>query len=369
MITTASFRCDIFCRVVDHFGDAGVAWRLARQLVAEHGIETRLIVDELSALRKLVPTVDIRSNQQRLYGVDVVYWCEDMAALAPADLVIEAFGCELPLAYLTAMAHGSPPPVWLNLDYLSAEPWIDTHHLQPSPHPKLSLTKHFFFPGFSATSGGLIREHPIFVPQPAVSSLEPSPIQVLIFAYPNAPADELLTAIQQENTGAHVTAMQGDLSDKLKHWCGISAKKTPEGAPALEFTIKPFVAQEDFDALLTGHDVLFVRGEDSFVRAQWAEKPFVWHIYPQAEGAHWAKLDAFLDRYCDDLPPPAANAMRALWRAWNAADANAIAPAWRAFSAQLPGLKKHAQQWAKHLRNQPDLASNVLSFFQKTYKI
>lgn len=38
-----------------------------------------------------------------------------------------------------------------------------------------------------------------------------------------------------------------------------------------------------------------VRGEDSLVRALWAGKPLVWHIYPQDDDAHVAKLSAFLD--------------------------------------------------------------------------
>jgi hypothetical protein len=32
-------RWDIFCKVVDNFGDIGVCWRLARQLQAEHGLQ------------------------------------------------------------------------------------------------------------------------------------------------------------------------------------------------------------------------------------------------------------------------------------------------------------------------------------------
>jgi len=40
-------RWDVFCNVVDNYGDAGVCWRLARQLVAKHNLEVRLFVDAI----------------------------------------------------------------------------------------------------------------------------------------------------------------------------------------------------------------------------------------------------------------------------------------------------------------------------------
>ncbi|HET9045379.1 MAG TPA: elongation factor P maturation arginine rhamnosyltransferase EarP, partial [Casimicrobiaceae bacterium] len=43
----AAQRWDVFCKVVDNFGDAGVCWRLARQLVAEHDLAVTLWIDVL----------------------------------------------------------------------------------------------------------------------------------------------------------------------------------------------------------------------------------------------------------------------------------------------------------------------------------
>ena len=79
-------------------------------------------------------------------------------AAEPADVVIEAFGCELPAAYVTAMAKSGRRHAWVNLEYLSAEEWVDSHHGLPSPHPRLPLIKYFFFPGFSPSTGGLLVE-------------------------------------------------------------------------------------------------------------------------------------------------------------------------------------------------------------------
>ena len=84
-----------------------------------------------------------------------------------------------------------------------------------------------------------------------------------------------------------------------------SGQRAAVGAPytrgASTLHAIPFVAQDAYDRLLWACDLNFVRGEDSFVRAQWAARPFVWHIYPQAEDAHLRKLDAFLDRYAAAL--------------------------------------------------------------------
>ena len=43
-------RIDLFCRVIDNWGDAGVCWRLARQLVRERGAQVRLWIDQPQVL-------------------------------------------------------------------------------------------------------------------------------------------------------------------------------------------------------------------------------------------------------------------------------------------------------------------------------
>jgi hypothetical protein len=61
--------------------------------------------------------------------VTVCAWRTPFAAAEPAQVVIDAFGCSLPEAYLAAMAVQSPPPVWINLEYLSASPGSEHHGL------------------------------------------------------------------------------------------------------------------------------------------------------------------------------------------------------------------------------------------------
>jgi uncharacterized repeat protein (TIGR03837 family) len=357
--------CDIFCRVVDNFGDIGVTWRLARQLALEYRMAVRLIVDDLGSFSGLEPTVDISCGHQKIADVTIVLW-DSKLELNPAELVIEAFAVELPESYVVAMAALIIPPVWINLEYLSAEPWICAHHLLPSPHPKLPLTKYFFFPGFTPRTGGLIRESKLLAEQDEIlPSDNADSLRVFLFAYQNGAGGALLRAMAERTTHLHCTVPEGELATMLER----EPDTYLDMRRSLVLETIPFVTQRNFDRLLWRHDVLFVRGEDSFVRAQWAAKPFVWQIYPQLENAHWVKLNSFLELYCDGLDSSASLALTGLWRVWNAEDSAAVGAAWSHFMDHQPSLRAHAKAWSKKLAQMPDLAANLLSFYQETTKI
>ena len=154
-----SLRWDVFCRVVDNFGDGGVCWRLARQLAAEHGLAVTLWIDDVATLARIEPALDPQQDDQVARGVRVRRSSvAQPATFLDPDVVIEAFGCGLPDSYREAMAAETRPPVWINLEYLSAEGWIEAAHALPSPHPLLPLTCWFYFPGFTRGTGGLLRE-------------------------------------------------------------------------------------------------------------------------------------------------------------------------------------------------------------------
>ncbi|MDP1674495.1 MAG: elongation factor P maturation arginine rhamnosyltransferase EarP, partial [Burkholderiales bacterium] len=149
---------DIFCKVVDNFGDAGVCWRLAQILHREHGLHVRLWIDDLATLRGLHPALDATVPLQQVDGITVCRWQDATPLPGEAAVVIEAFGCGLPETYVAAMAANNLPPLWIVLEYLSAEAWVDEHHGLSSPHPRLSLPRYFFFPGFTPATGGLLQE-------------------------------------------------------------------------------------------------------------------------------------------------------------------------------------------------------------------
>ena len=155
---------DIFCSVVDNYGDIGVTWRLARQLVAEHDLEVRLWVDDIASLQRIWPDT-LTAEQQILAGVEVRVWHTAFdQSVQPAEIVIEAFACDIPPAYLGAMAAGKAkgqPPLWINLEYLSAEAYVERCHRLASPvmsGPLAGRTQWFFYPGFTPRTGGLLRE-------------------------------------------------------------------------------------------------------------------------------------------------------------------------------------------------------------------
>jgi uncharacterized repeat protein (TIGR03837 family) len=151
----------IFCKVVDNYGDIGICWRLARQFHAEHGIAVTLWVDDLASFRRIWPTGRHRrrgAGDRRRHGASLARPGRRIRPADIPDVVIEFFGVDIPPGYIAAMAQCEPRPVWINYEGLSAEEWVEGCHRLPSMHPRLKLTKHFFFPGFNDKTGGLLRE-------------------------------------------------------------------------------------------------------------------------------------------------------------------------------------------------------------------
>jgi uncharacterized repeat protein (TIGR03837 family) len=367
---------DIFCRVIDNYGDIGVCWRLARQLAIEYPLQVRLWVDDLTPLTQLWPGATMASRQH-LEQVDVRQWPTPLRNFeAPADVVIEAFGCDLPDDYLAAMTQRTSPPVWINLEYLSAEPWVESYHQMLSVHPQSGLKKTFFFPGFTAATGGLLCEQDLPVRQrefnaegrraflQQLSVADTGQRLISLFGYENPAIGTLLDTWQQSAQPLTCFIPTGKILTSVNQHLGQSltvGDRYQHGN--LQLAILPFLAQTDYDRLLWLSDVNFVRGEDSFVRAQWAAKPFIWHIYPQEEQAHQAKLGAFLGRYLQTAEPELASAVARLWQAWN--NGESCAPAWNACMARYPQWLEHCQRWREELTSSRDLAGKLVQFSQK----
>ncbi len=365
-------RWDIFCQVVDNYGDIGVCWRLARQLAAEHGLTVRLWVDDLHSLQRIFPDTDPTTGIQQHIGVDIRQWSTPFPPTEAAEVVIEAFGCALPESYLAAMAGSSSRPVWINLEYLSAEAWVEGCHALPSPHPQYPLTKHFFFPGFTPATGGLLRESGLISrrdgllenPEQLWQQLNlappgPDETTVSLFCYDNAPIDDLISAWEKTSLPVRCLIPEGKpLTRASAHFGKVLDPGDTLIRGNLRLQAIPFLRQEDYDLLLWACDCNFVRGEDSFVRAQWAARPMIWQIYVQEENAHLVKLDAFLDRYCRDMAPETATVLRKFHHGWNR---HGVLD-WPALQAALTDLRTHAVRWSEVLSGQPDLASNLVIF-------
>lgn len=370
---------DIFCSVVDNYGDIGVTWRLARQMVAEHQQAVRLWVDDLQAFVALCPDADATALRQSRQGVEVCQWpLQWPSSVEVADVVVEAFACKLPEGYLQAMKAREKPALWINLEYLSAEDWVSGCHGLPSLRPD-GLKRMFFFPGFEAGTGGLLREADLiqrrraFEQDPRARSeflrgLGVFPADnarlISLFAYENAGLASWLDAMAAGSVATHLLVPQGRIMGDLLRWLGVS--ELPLGAVeqrgSLVIQALPFVRQEDYDHILWNCDFNAVRGEDSFVRAQWAGRPLLWHIYEQEEDAHWVKLNAFLDVYLKGLSPAAAQAFNALWQAWNAG--SDMGCAWNSTLEHWPELTAHAERWCLQQSLQADLAQALVHFYR-----
>ena len=374
---------DIFCRVIDNHGDLGVCWRLSADL-AERGQSVRLWVDDATALQWMAP------NARQPSGVRVYPWpthANDFQSLSDdhlnppgyADVVIEAFGCDLPehvqdaIAQATAQrqAQQRAAPLWINLEYLSAEAFVERQHGLPSPvmsGPAQGCTKRFFYPGFTSGTGGLIRERDLLARQNAFDldawriqhapGLRANGRLISLFCYEPAGLGALLKQLDpltgSSDTllitpGRPIEAVQAAWSNDH------GQREWPNNWRSLAHT-----DQIGFDHMLWACDLNLVRGEDSLVRALWAGQAFVWHIYPQHDDAHHAKLQAFLDW----LDAPAS--LRRFHAAWNGLDAS---------QPQLPDaatLREWtdcAQAAKRRLMAQADLVGNLLDWVNNNQRV
>ncbi|MES2879036.1 MAG: elongation factor P maturation arginine rhamnosyltransferase EarP [Pseudomonadota bacterium] len=313
---------DIFCRVIDNYGDIGVCWRLAVGL-AEHGEQVRLWVDDASALAWMAP--------EGAPNVEVRAWTQPIQtdSLTMGDILVEAFGCEIAPEFIAAYEQSTrargQKGTWINLEYLSAEAFVERCHGLPSPvmnGPGTGLIKHFFYPGFTAATGGLLREPDLAAHQARFDRsawLQKLGIEfqgeqlVSLFCYEPPALDELLAQLAAASHPTRLLVTAGRATMAVNAY--IKSKNSLQPAwnmrEQLSFSYLPTLTQLDFDHLLWACDLNFVRGEDSLVRALWANKPFIWQIYPQDDDAHHAKLDAFLTTL--KAPP----SLRAFHHRWN----------------------------------------------------
>ena len=377
---------DIFCAVVDHYGDIGVCWRLARQLAVEHRQSVRLWVDDLASFGKICPDIVPGLASQHSHGVEVRWWREPFPAVEPADVVVEAFACNLPVSYVAAMAARQRKRAWINLEYLSAEDWVRGCHGLASPHPTLPLVKYFFFPGFVAGTGGLLEEQGLVqlrgrfrrsaadqarfwrgldFPLPRRDEL-----QVSLFCYPHEAISALLQVWAAGGTRVRCFVPEGTATQALAAF--FRPERIAPGAilrkSSLEVRIFSFLDQDQYDHLLWACDFNLVRGEDSLVRGLWAARPLLWQIYPQQEDAHWPKLQAFLGLYCAGMRPQTAALVTRMWQAWNKGDTSEVELAWADFRDKWPELQAHARRWAGRLAGTGNLANNLAQFCENLLK-
>ena len=284
---------DIFCQVIDNYGDVGVTYRLAREFKRVYpNKKLRFVINQTEELNLIRKSEDI----------EIILYKDISKIENSADLIIESFGCEIPKEYMDKALKNSK--LIINLEYFSAEKWVDDFHLQES-FLGGNLKKNFFIPGLSEKSGGILLDNEFLERKKKVEAnkeyyLEKFEIKEKydligsVFSYEKN-FDSLIEELKKLDKKVILLI----LSEKTQKNF-IKYFDNGNNYDKIKFVKLPFFTYDKYEELLALCDFNLVRGEDSFVRALLLGKPFLWHIYPQDENTHIKKLESFLEKYCSN---------------------------------------------------------------------
>lgn len=308
---------DIFCEIIDNYGDIGVVYRLAHELYETYDKKIKIRVflnriDEFLAINKKAKKLEI----QEITGISYItfdYLEKNIDKFKPSSVIIEAFGCNISNIYMEKAYFESD--LLINLEYLSAEDWIEDFHLMSSPIGKGKLKKIFFMPGFTQKSGGIIidddyikrienvKNNYDFYKNKYLSDIDTTNKLVgTIFSYEKN-FENLLKNLEELDKNIVLLAMGSKTQESIKKILKKNQKNIIEvfgntwKYGKIDIVMYDFLNQEEYEELINLVDFNFVRGEDSFIRAVLTGKPYIWHIYCQDEYTHLEKLDSFLDKY------------------------------------------------------------------------
>ena len=370
-------KIDIFCTVIDNWGDAGVCWRLSRQLCREWQAQVRLWIDAPEVLQPWLNELTDDGALTVCAWNNTVNWQD----IIPSEYVIEAFACQIPEPYIERMKSLVVKPKWFNLEYLSAEPWVESHHLLCSPQSG-GLNKVFYFPGLTEKTGGLLRERDlltrrdVFVAEhpeywQTCTGFQPAPhaLKISVFGYEHLPLTQWLPALAQGEPRVQLAVTAGKAQIAFESaWAQLGYQPSGHGRYAqgnVSAVFLPMLSQTDYDQLLWSADINAVRGEDSLVRAIWAGKPFFWDIYKQDDGAHWDKLRAFCVEYTRAADARAAH----LWTQWQMAWNHYETPTteyfsylWQDFKSHLDTLNVLSLNFCSQASERADLCSGLMAY-------
>ena len=337
---------DIFCEIIDNFGDIGVVYRVAKEFksIYNENIEIRVFLnrlDEFLPLNKRAKNV----GYQKIDGIEYItneYLAKNICTFSPANVIIEAFGCNILEGYLNKAKDESS--LLINLEYLSGESWIEEVHLMESPIGAKKLRKYFFMPGFKENTGGVIvdklflnrklevqNNKSIYIEKYLPDLSDRDYFIGTIFSYEKNFLPLLNVLLKNGKNNCLLVLgekSQDSIKIILEKLDFVEVSKDSYEMGNLKIKFMPFLEQEEYEELINVVDYNFVRGEDSFVRALLTGKPFVWHIYLQEEMAHMDKIDGFIERYKEvleefNLEIP-LNIQTKLLRDYNLRDSNSL---------------------------------------------
>lgn len=334
---------DIFCRVIDNFGDIGVCYRLYKELSDLFPQrKLRLILDRTEEFFALCP-----DTSKILYSSysDILRQGQEVET---AEVIIEAFACDIPENYLQKAYQTSK--LIINLEYFSAEDWTEEFHLQESVLGRGTCRKFFFMPGISKKTGGILTKR--YFPDLSLEAFgirrEDYELVGSIFSY-EKDFTSLLESLQKTGKKICLCILGEKSQESLRKSLGNFTRYDK-----IKLKFLPFYSQENYEALIQKCDFNFVRGEDSFARALLTGKPFLWHIYPQKNGLHFQKLQSFLEKYCPDNP-----ALQNSFYSYNREETD-----YSYFWEHLADIQKHNEEFRDYIRKHCNLGIKLKQFIE-----
>lgn len=319
---------DIFCHVIDNFGDAGVVYRFVKEFKKMNPqCITRMFIDNLNTLHSIVPQIDVSEPVQHFEEITFIdsstLSSQDVEKLGVADILVEAFACEIPEPVMDVAVFKSK--IIINLEYLSAEDWVEGYHLKESLLNKGTAKKFFFMPGLTNSTGGVIINSTVAKSREKLQIARLSVLEELlekhigsslgdeknslfgtVFSYERG-FDNFLRNLTEIDKNVYLMIFGHKSHDSIKaslERAGMNANNTSYVQyKNLHIAFLPFLSQQSYDSLLCCCDFNLVRGEDSLVRAISAAKPFIWNAYLQENRYQRVKVNAFLEnfrQYFDD---------------------------------------------------------------------
>ncbi len=307
---------DIFCHVVDNFGDIGVVYRFARTMKAFFPkTRIRVFVDDLKTFKAICAPINqdkIIQEHDNITWIDLTKLDDELVnRLGISELIFETFACEIPPVYMKRAYYQSR--LLINLEHLSAEAWVEGYHEKESLLPEGKLKKYYFMPGFTENTGGIIPN--LFSPvvinsarerlemikkylteqQNAVTVMNEDSIFGSVFTYTRnierllkdcfaLSKPVILLSFGDKTSGSFRNALK-----KLNSTTGEAHVTTIQNCSIIEMQ---FLPQQEYDLLLQLMDFNIVRGEDSLTRAVLAGKPFIWNAYIQDNCYQVVKVEA-----------------------------------------------------------------------------
>ncbi len=341
---------DVFCDVIDNFGDAGVCLRLCRD-ISKKNFEVRLFCNNVDILNTITNQEDY-SNR----FLSLLSWNNDEENYSPSDVIIQAFSVRLSEKLIKKIKLKKSAVI--NLEYLTAEPFADDCHMLPSYSD--GIESFFFFPGFTKRTGGVVIEEEF------LNKIKSKPTQnknsITLFSYENPKIKTVMEELSKENS-FEIKVFEGK---GLNNFNNLFNLKLTVGDTYIlnKLTIKvlPMVSQDEYDTLLVNSCINMVRGEDSIVRAMLTGNPFLWHIYPQEENAHLAKINALFDRMIEVCSnKEAVDTLRQITLSYNCC--SDFIDKFN-FSIFYENWKQISKEWSEHLISLGSLTDNLLSFIK-----